>query len=134
MLCFSVFLFVFFFFSFLSLDRIQQLLSLKPILIKKQKTKNDEAINKRRKKNSGRLLIILAGYVVSLALFLIIIHELCIYRCISNPIGVHHVANDIYEDIAAANVQRILRCLWYQNNCTTFLESLRDWSRSYLYI
>lgn len=66
---------------------------------------------KQEKKNTGRLLIILAGSVVSLALFLIIIHELYTYRHISNPIGVHHVANDVYEDIAAANVQRILRCL-----------------------
>lgn len=65
---------------------------------------------KQEKKNTKRL-IILAGSVVSLALFLIIIHELYTYRHISNPIGVHHVANDVYEDIAAANVQRVLRCL-----------------------
>lgn len=66
---------------------------------------------KQEKKNTKGLLIILAGSVVSLALFLIIIHELYTYRHISNPIGVHHVANDVYEDIAAANVQRVLRCL-----------------------
>lgn len=102
--------FGFFLNSFLSLDRKQQLLSLKPILIKNKKQKTTKSSIKGEK-NSGRLLIILAGSVLFLALFLITIHELCTYRCISNQIGVHHVANDVYEDIAAANVQMVVQSL-----------------------
>lgn len=67
--------------------------------------------SKQEKLNKGRLLIILAGSVVSLSLFLIIIHELYTYRHISNPIGVLHVANDVYEDIAASNDEIVLRCV-----------------------
>lgn len=105
--------FGFFLNSFLSLDRKQQLLSLKPILLKNEKKKNKKTTKPSIKgeNNSGRLLIILAGSVLFLALFLITIHELCTYRCISNPIGVHHVANDVYEDIAAANVQMVVQSL-----------------------
>lgn len=105
-------MFWFFLNSFLSLDRKQQLLSLKPILLKNEKKKQKTTKPSiKGENNSGRLLIILAGSVLFLALFLITIHELCTYRCISNPIGVHHVANDVYEDIAAANVQMVVQSL-----------------------
>lgn len=66
---------------------------------------------KQKKKDSGRLLIILAGSVVSLALILIIIHELYTYRHVSNRIGVHQVVNNVYEDIVVANDQIVLRCI-----------------------
>lgn len=56
---------------------------------------------KQNRKKTGRLFIILAGSAVSLALILIIIHELYAYHRISYPIGVNHFENDIYEDIAA---------------------------------
>lgn len=66
---------------------------------------------KQDRKNTGRLFIILAGSAVSLALILIIIHELYAYHHSSYPIGVNRVENDVYEDIAADNDQRLLRCL-----------------------
>lgn len=66
---------------------------------------------KQERKNTGRLLIILAGSAVSLALILIIIHELYAYHRISYPIGVNDIENDVYEDIAADNDQRLMRCL-----------------------
>lgn len=128
-----VFGFFFFIVFFLQIGN-NKILSLKLIFIKNKKQKQTTKPSKKENKNSQRLLIILARFVLFLALFLIIIHKLCTYRCISKPIGVHHVANDVYEDIAAANVQMVLQCLRYKNNCNKFLESLRDWSRSYLYI
>lgn len=75
---------------------------------------------KQEKKNTERLLIILAGSVVSLALILIIIHELYTYLHKSHPIGVNYVVNGVYEDIAADNDQRVLRCLWYQTRAKEF--------------
>lgn len=66
---------------------------------------------KQEREKAERLLIILAGSAVSLALILIIIHELYAYHHMSHPIGVNHVENDVYEDIAADNDQRLLRCL-----------------------
>lgn len=75
---------------------------------------------KQERKNTGRLLIILAGSAVSLALILIIIHELYAYHHMSHPIGGNHVENDVYEDIAADNNQRLLRCLWYQTKAKEF--------------
>lgn len=66
---------------------------------------------KQERKNTGRLLIILAGSAVSLALILIIIHELYAYHRISYPIGVNDIENDVYEDIAADNDIRLMRCL-----------------------
>lgn len=66
---------------------------------------------KQERQKTQRLLIILAGSAVSLALILIIIHELYTYHHMSHPIGVNHVENDVYEDIGADNDQRLLRCL-----------------------
>lgn len=66
---------------------------------------------KQERKKTQRLPIILAGSAVSLALILIIIHELYTYLHKSHPIGVNHVENDVYEDIAVDNDQRLLRCL-----------------------
>lgn len=75
---------------------------------------------KQERGKAERLLIILAGSAVSLALILIIIHELYAYHHMSHPIGVNHVENDVYEDIAADNDQRLLRCLWYQTKAKQF--------------
>lgn len=75
---------------------------------------------KQERKNIGRLLIILAGSAVSLALILMIIHELYANHHMSHPIGVNHVENDVYEDIAADNDQRLMRCLWYQAKAKEF--------------
>lgn len=86
---------------------------------------------KQERKNTGRLLIILAGSAVSLALILIIIHELYAYHHMSHPIGVNHVENDVYEDIAADNDQRLLRCLWYECQGKRIWVSLTECSESF---
>lgn len=66
---------------------------------------------KQERKNTGRIIIIVAGSALSLALILKIIYELYTYFHISNQIVVPHVVNDVYEDIVAGNDQRVLRCL-----------------------
>lgn len=86
---------------------------------------------KQERKNTGRLLIILSGSAVSLALILIIIHELYAYHHMFHPIGVNHVENDVYEDIAADNDQRLLRCLWYECQGKGIWLSLTDYSESF---
>lgn len=51
------------------------------------------------RKNTGRILIISAGAAISLALVLIILHELVTYRQMSTQINVHQAVNNVYDDI-----------------------------------
>lgn len=53
------------------------------------------------KKSTGRILIISAGSAISLALILIILHELVTYRQMSTQTDEHQVVDDMYEDIGA---------------------------------
>lgn len=66
---------------------------------------NSSAQIQTSKKNTGRILIISAGSVISLALMLIILHELVTHQQIHAQNDVHQVVNDVYDDIDA--VERV---------------------------
>lgn len=92
----SVFIayFIFFFFQ-----------SETPTYEKNAEYNNSTQIQTSRK-HTERILIISAGSVISLALMLIILHELVTYRQIHAQNDVHQVVNDVYDDIDA--VERVL--------------------------
>lgn len=77
------------------------------------------------RKNTGRIFIISARSAISLALVLIILHELVAYRQMSPQINVHQIVNDVYDDIC--DVERVAWCYIDPFKVKIILISITDW-------